>query len=702
MIFLILFLGVCYEVIGNEVLFASSFTTNDFTTNEGWVFYSRRHTDSGISAFENQNYIGLNTLSGAQFQGDGLIKFFYELPPHYAVRIKGTLLFKITWFFEYNEGQIIVDGKVSMLKTIIKYKQQLIPEQIHLKSDFDILEYHYTTTIVIQVYFGSSYLNDDSTLGFRDFQLFILKCPNGCESCDNEFVCNDWKLQYRSLQKIQFMQYDTEGWSMSSKFDNLDKNSYISIERCQNQNIDMMFFGLGKLNQQITKMIELPLHYKVKISYLQLLYDILYRYNYNWMIEVDGSIIMTKNFQQKLKPPHICNYVYDPLESSGDLISNINFDLSHQKQFLNFATYPTDYIFSDQTVKWAIRDFEIYIKKCHNSCIYGCRGPSAQDCQDDILYKLFQFYSTFTETTFIYTDGWQMIKPNQLTSKRCMESIVSTNTNFFQGNNYFQKVYYLTQTHTQISISFTFYQIDKFTGEKLFILVDDIEVKQVSLLALTNFDGLPLCSVDDDYDTRIIVNITNIAHSQNTLIVQIYTNQISTATGFWGIRNFALTLDKKLYSSEFTNLNLINDDWKDWVFTPLSFDLSLCSAKTLFGGTSSLDQTSSLRKIIKNIPEHQKIHIYFKIFIKAPADQLIQLTFYIDGLQVFNKYLKTQTMLFCDASTNSNFYTIEEIYPHLNSQVFLQIITANSENIAYTWGIRDFKLNYYSRYIYSG
>lgn len=35
MIFLILFLGVCYEVIGNEVLFASSFTTNDFTTNEG-------------------------------------------------------------------------------------------------------------------------------------------------------------------------------------------------------------------------------------------------------------------------------------------------------------------------------------------------------------------------------------------------------------------------------------------------------------------------------------------------------------------------------------------------------------------------------------------------------------------------------------------------------------------------------------------
>jgi len=35
----------------------------------------------------------------------------------------------------------------------------------------------------------------------------------------------------------------------------------------------------------------------------------------------------------------------------------------------------------------------------------------------------------------------------------------------------------------------------------------------VSLPAVTITDGLPLCSVDDDYDKRIIVNITNIAHS---------------------------------------------------------------------------------------------------------------------------------------------------------------------------------------------
>lgn len=51
----------------------------------------------------------------------------------------------------------------------------------------------------------------------------------------------------------------------------------------------------------------------------------------------------------------------------------------------------------------------------------------------------------------------------------------------------------------------------------------------------------------------------------------MYTNQIATATGYWGIRNFALTLDKKLVSNEFVNLNLVSNDWKDWVFTPITF-----------------------------------------------------------------------------------------------------------------------------------
>ncbi|CAD8169787.1 unnamed protein product [Paramecium pentaurelia] len=698
-----MFLCFINQVLGAEVLFASSFTTNDFTTNEGWMVYSRNHNDFGIEAYDNQNYIGLNVLSGWQLKGDGITKVFYSLPPHYAIRVKGTILIKIISSFDYTEGVMKIDGKTSALKSLVSYLNQKVGRQIYQKSYFDNYEFHYATSVYIQVYFGQSYPTDDLSLGFRDFYLYVLTCPNGCDSCDNAVVCNDWKLQYRSLINQQFLTFDTEGWYMSAKFNNLDKNSYISIKRCQYQSIDILFFGLGRLNQQFQKTIQLPLHYKVKISYFQLLYNILSQYKYNWMAEVDGNIIITSTFGVKTTlPPHICGYDNDPEQISGEILENVSFEASHNKQFLNFATYPTDYIFSDQSIRWGIRDFEIYIKPCHSSCIYSCKGPGPSGCQDDILYTQQLFYSIFTETTFTNNDGWQMIQPTQLSTLRCMESLVSTTTKFFQGNNHFQKVFYLTQPHTTISISFTLFQIDKFTGEKLFVLVDDVEVRQVSLPAVTISDGLPLCSVDDDYDKRIIVNITNIAHSQNTLIVQMYTNQIVTATGFWGIRNFVLTLDRRVISTEFASLNLVSDDWKDWVYTPTTFSLSLCSSKTLFGGVSQLDQTSSLRKIIKNIPQHEKIKIEFKIIVKAPANEDIQLTFSIDGKQVFLRYIKTQTMLYCDASTNSNIFTIEEIYEHSNSQIFLQISTSNSNSIVYTWGIRDFKLSHYQRYIYSG
>lgn len=71
--------------------------------------------------------------------------------------------------------------------------------QIREKSDFDVFQFHYATSVIIQVVFGQGYKNDYTTLGIRDFYLYVLTCPNGCDSCDNAIVCSDWKLQYRSL-----------------------------------------------------------------------------------------------------------------------------------------------------------------------------------------------------------------------------------------------------------------------------------------------------------------------------------------------------------------------------------------------------------------------------------------------------------------------------------------------------------------------
>ncbi|CAD8164402.1 unnamed protein product [Paramecium octaurelia] len=703
--YLLVFLCFTYEALGNEVLFDSSFTSNSFTTSEGWNEFQRQGVSFNIGAYQSQNYFGLNTFVGSFLHNDGISKMFYSLPPHYAIRVKGTTLIKITGIYAQNMGGVLIDGKISITKFMRSYYQDPNNPQMYLKGEFDVTELHYATSALIQLEFGNSNEGYNVTFGLRDFYFYIQKCPSGCESCDNAIACNSWKLQYRSLTNQQFSTFDTEGWQISTKFNNLDTNTYMSLENCIGKSFDTVYFGFGLLNQQITKTIELPLHYKVKISYHQLLYTINPKFSYNWVMEIDGQIITTKTFGYIFgTPPHLCIYVYPPVSinegQTGEIYDQINFESSHTKQFLNYATYPTNYIFSDSLIKWAIRDFEVYIKKCHASCLYSCKGPGPQDCVDDVLYKLFQFYSVFTETTFTNNDGWQMIKATPLSILRCMDSLVAVGTKFFQGSNYFQKIYYLTQTHTSVSISFTLYQIDKFTGEKLFVLVDDVEVKQVSLLPVTIDDGLPFCGVDTDYDKRIVVNVTGIAHSQKVLIVQLYTNQIASATGSWGIRNFVLTIDRKQMPTEFTNLNLDSNDYKDWVFTPTTFQLSLCSSKTLFGGTSSLDENSSLRKIIKNIPEHEKIKIEFKIVLKVVSDKNIQLAFDIDGTRVFEKYLQTKTLLYCDASTNSNFYSIEEIYDHKNSEVFLLISTSNS--VGLMWGIRDFKLSYYQRQIYTG
>lgn len=93
-------------------------------------------------------------------------------------------------------------------------------------------------------------------------------------------------------------------------------------------------------------------------------------------MEIDGIIITTKSFGFILStPPHLCIFEYSDAGPSGEIYDSIKFEASHTKQFLTYSTYPTNYIFSDSKIKWGIRDFEVYIKKCDVSCIYSCKGP---------------------------------------------------------------------------------------------------------------------------------------------------------------------------------------------------------------------------------------------------------------------------------------------------------------------------------------
>ncbi|CAD8124965.1 unnamed protein product [Paramecium sonneborni] len=671
------------------VLHSSSFTDKKFTSLEDWTIYPENPLKIGYGSvsIDDEDYAGLRSVVGRRVRLGGLdaiFKTFDNIQPHSSLIIKGKIL-----MFNFGQGgtavaEIKADG-ASILLIDGTFIQTDIQKQFSFEANFQ----HSTSSVLITF---NTYANRDFerlTIGFREFELYYRKCPEGCAYCQiqdkSPSDCNFWIMDHSSLSDNNQL---NDGWSINS-------NQY-SMDYCQNDK-KLNLFGFAKSKESIEKTFFLQPHYKILIQFKHILLGADFSALTFWNLELDGTIVMEITYLTYLLNTQICSF-HNPA-SYGDNIREIKYSRSHQNTTMKIRLFAA----GTSTLKvsrWSIRNFNIFIQKCHPDCEESCNGPKNTQCSKVQYQKYNEFINYFTEPLFTDIIKWQIINPIMPKTPNICGGI-SLFGGYLQldGKHYIQRLVALN-VHKTLQIQFKFYQIDIFNNDILYVVVDDQIIYQTTLEPV--FDkskANPMCGIFDDFEIVLKISTPVFQHTKKQSIIQIYTNQPISSSGYWGIRDFILLQDSKTFISEFREARFQISDWLNfqWKITEKLSLIGTCKNLNYIGGDNGLSQNSKLRNLIENLPLHSKIRIQFTLIIKYTTitNDFIQFIYSVDDNPLYTKKnIKLIADQYCETSLqNSKAFTFDEVFSHNDNSLLLFMWMENLTNDSF-WGIRDFYLSY--------
>ncbi|CAK68349.1 unnamed protein product (macronuclear) [Paramecium tetraurelia] len=401
------------HVVSQEpILFSSSFTDKKLVNLEGnmiiyigWRIYPENPLKSGFGSLSesDDDYAGLYSLNGEpdKTYSCGMYKIYENIPPHRYLIINVKTLISNTGQGGRGALNIRVNGIL-----IMQEEQQLDKVINSKKTSFQLPYLSSSPSVIVEFIFAVKNIFRTMTFGFREFQLYYKQCPTGCLFCYTYDLksndCNLWSLDHHSLGGSSAL---NEGWLI-----NLQGKNLYNMEYCQDDKA-LNLIGLVLPTQSIGKTVHLKPHYKILIQFKLLLLGADSQMFTYFNLELNEVVVTDVKIATYAEGSKICKY-RNPT-SQGDYIFQPTYENFHQDTIVNFRVFTQGGKASIENFRWSIRNFEIYIKKCHLDCIESCSGPKNTQCSRDKYPSFKSFKNYFTNTLFTDTQKWQMITPIQ-------------------------------------------------------------------------------------------------------------------------------------------------------------------------------------------------------------------------------------------------------------------------------------------------
>ncbi|CAD8198089.1 unnamed protein product [Paramecium pentaurelia] len=495
------------------ILFATSFTDKKFTSLENWSLYPQNPLKSGYGSLtsEDDDYAGFYSIIGVSMRSylNGIYKIFENIPPHSSLIIKAKTLIQNFGLGGLGIVHIRVDGKL-----VTRFQSEFDQDNHQKIHSSEIFFISSSSSVIIEFHFEGVGYYKDMTFGFREFHLYYRKCPDGCLYCQtldsNQNHCNFWFQDHHSLHDSNSL---NDGWTIIKNDQRLYQMEYCRDDKALN------LLGIILPNEAFEKTLHLAPHHKILIQYKQLLLGADFFSAAYWSLELNDVTVKEIPFFTYHRTSQLCKH--NNPSSLGDYITQVIYEDFHYNTIVKLRIFTQGRIFF-QKLKWTIRDFEVYIQKCHPDCTESCFGPRANQCSRQKYPEFKNFVSYFTEPLFTDTQEWQMITPIQPKSPNYCNG-VSIFGGYLQlgGDHYIQRFITL-KDHQTIQISFKFYQIDNFNNDILYVVVDDQIVYQTVLEPIIDIQkATPLCGIYENYDLIVKISTPIIQHTQKQKILSL-------------------------------------------------------------------------------------------------------------------------------------------------------------------------------------
>ncbi|CAK68064.1 unnamed protein product (macronuclear) [Paramecium tetraurelia] len=310
-------------------------------------------TCSSSSIFGGYNCFNYNVF---------IVKTF-ELQPHYKLRIK-FLFWRIDlWYGDYFKVYIDNIEKHNQNYDNSTSVTNLCGNSTYYDETFqlDITTDHSSPTVQILIT-GYRYW------GISKFQLFIEKCPDGCDSCDQNGCYNQiLYIKYFTALSLNYANFN-EGWF---QYNGLMYNSIVNIG-------DYCIYQFMSLNS--TKTIQLPAHDAVSVSMKLVSFNQYHKFD----ILIDDQLVVVSNLQRQV-------IIYPNSIHSYQIISPIKYPLIfhiNNNSITLTITMNSQQSYNSLSNGAGIRDFQLFIRptliddSCFDNNIYPFDGCFAEiyDC----------------------------------------------------------------------------------------------------------------------------------------------------------------------------------------------------------------------------------------------------------------------------------------------------------------------------------
>ncbi|CAK63414.1 unnamed protein product (macronuclear) [Paramecium tetraurelia] len=334
---------------------------------------------------------------------------------------------------------------------------------------------------------------------------------------------------------------DTDNWS----FLNIDPATVIT--KCGSQEIIGGHLRFAN-TQAATKLLQLPPHYRMKISMTLYIIDS-WDVDEYFQVYVDQVLVYKVRYSGLAGTNFLCGQ-----ETRKDSIHQISMELDHTG--LSTFIYLTSTLNGDAwDESWGFKNFELFIFECPPECLTCTNKDTEADCN---TWRLAHSYYTEVNFDHFVTDGWSIQDGNQ-NKQNCLEIPTICGKEVCGKDTILKLTLLKLPVHTQMKIKLKYLRIGSWEWADHFQTFAAGELIWES--PLTSFPNYlyGICSLNSQ-DVFINIDMTFPHYEQNTKILIINNLDESYSNESFGVRDIQTFIKTTICGDKLVEMDEECDD----------------------------------------------------------------------------------------------------------------------------------------------
>ncbi|CAD8205527.1 unnamed protein product [Paramecium pentaurelia] len=512
-----------------------------------------------------------------------------------------------------------------------------------------------------------------------------------------------WDTLYSAFTSNNII--DNEGWFVQGNYGQL-------TSFCDGVSLFGGFnlFGSGT---SISKLISLPPHYKVRVSFEFWKID---SWDQEYAYFFIDDITTTDYWNVGYSDVRCGNP--DNVDLWRDNNKNYVLEFFHQEPTLA-VIITTNLDESPYTESWGLRMFKVEGVLCSPGCIM-CQDDTPNECWE---YELFEM-NWFDDFNF---DGWNLDNQQFLGKSSCVNIWLIGGIGQITGSKQLSKQFTSLNPHYKVILQVQLWKFDIWNNNQFQIEIDG----QLSAQGVFNqFEFAQLCGDSGGGEKLLNIRLVK-THTSDTVQIKMKSN-IASSGGSWGLRAFRLFIVKCyqtclicsgpnkndcsecktgyiLYNSECVDVKWIfglkqyfqSSDFQiqtGWTISYVfnnQWPFQICDNINLLGGQSLFGRDASV-SLNFDLPKHTKVRIKLE-FWKFDSWDYEWFKVFANGIQVYQvSFGQTGVQVICGSNQKEAYKKILDFeFDHTQPTLNL-VMTSSLDELAdnESWAIRNFQLFY--------